>query len=705
MPDPQSDPAHDILAPLSVADPVKAAAWDVYQVQDKPTFEKRLKALKIPNEAKAALWDAKWKPPTTAKPVESKTGITPPKSAPAKQPAKPAGLMDDVRSAWDTLKATTVGGAARVKSGAINLYTGQGGRLHATRDLVEGAMQATIIPATAVLAAGLTSASAPEVLVGLGVGAGLAAGTSALASKFGASEDTAALIGDMAGFLAPGSKTIAGKIRPGGLANISEVAERMTVNDKYKLRLSTPEIATGTTFGTTAKQAQRAIGSTLTGGAVQGAERAAGKENAMAALDQTVRAIAQPGTREQAGVAASEGVASGERVLKGIGKEMGAEAQKANPVMLTADATYQGKTVPAIKPEIQRIFLSDVLPYLKKFPDEAGKAKKLVEYLRDNPGNDTNPAMFGPPVLSEQAQKILRAMPETEETPITSQLKSLYFNDGTDRVNIPELKKKRGQFFRAGKKGDKIIQAGVAKHFTSLLTQHMFATSPEFGAKSTEFRETAQIVRKGVAPLLSKIRDDIKGKNAGKPSLAVDYVARTPEDARMFRKALLDVAAKGPEGPQAKAAYNLVRATYWQEKIVNGLNGKPDLTGMIDRIEKQRPVLKELYGDADGQKLIKTGEEISQAFKSRAPDMQRSMYLIFTVARVLSGAGIGSLATTEASSGLITWLMYNPTMGRVFLNGSKAPDGYGYTALTRVAQAYAAHQAVLQQQRKHQEAK
>lgn len=55
-----SDPAYDILKGVNAPQPVKAAAWDVFQQTDEPTFTRRLKALNLPQAVKAQLWDAKF---------------------------------------------------------------------------------------------------------------------------------------------------------------------------------------------------------------------------------------------------------------------------------------------------------------------------------------------------------------------------------------------------------------------------------------------------------------------------------------------------------------------------------------------------------------------------------------------------------------------------------------------------------------------
>ncbi len=54
------DAAQDILAPLNVSDSVKADAWDAYHnAQDHMALTPALMGIKIPQEAKAELWDAK----------------------------------------------------------------------------------------------------------------------------------------------------------------------------------------------------------------------------------------------------------------------------------------------------------------------------------------------------------------------------------------------------------------------------------------------------------------------------------------------------------------------------------------------------------------------------------------------------------------------------------------------------------------------
>src|ERR1700674_4555810 len=100
MPDQDMAPARSILDPLTVAGPVKAAAYDVYKgVGDKATFRKRLDALNLPREAKEKLWDAKWKAPQAA---------PPPPSAPPKD-KHDAHIGAAPSSFWDVSRSTLTG--------------------------------------------------------------------------------------------------------------------------------------------------------------------------------------------------------------------------------------------------------------------------------------------------------------------------------------------------------------------------------------------------------------------------------------------------------------------------------------------------------------------------------------------------------------------------------------------------------------------
>ncbi len=53
------DQAHSILAPIEADDKVKADAWEIYYNSEGQDFEKKLGALSLPQETKAALWKAK----------------------------------------------------------------------------------------------------------------------------------------------------------------------------------------------------------------------------------------------------------------------------------------------------------------------------------------------------------------------------------------------------------------------------------------------------------------------------------------------------------------------------------------------------------------------------------------------------------------------------------------------------------------------
>ena len=97
---PQQDPARDVLDTVQASPRLKAAAWDAfYKAQDEASFKQAFDSLPLPNEAKAALWDAKFgRAPqpaaATAPPEAASAGMVPastPTERPQQAPASQAG--------------------------------------------------------------------------------------------------------------------------------------------------------------------------------------------------------------------------------------------------------------------------------------------------------------------------------------------------------------------------------------------------------------------------------------------------------------------------------------------------------------------------------------------------------------------------------------------------------------------------------------
>ena len=719
MPDiplPHEDPAADILMPLAAPKAVKAAAWDVFHTApDQKSFESRLKALPLPQDVKATLWD---RAKATGRFTPSPTGkVSPTAGQSTAGVTSPSLLESAIRPVRHPVE-TAVSGAQQAGRGLQEMWSGSapGGREHGLRDVIEGSFEATT-PVTLPLAVVATALSPADALLGMAVSFSGGKIAERVTQKFGGSEDTASLIGDVAGFLAPelpraGMRSAARLLGRSTAASRAESAELTRISEQYGLNLSKAETMPQGGAGTIARQAQRAATSTITGGAISAAERRKGDAAALDAIDRAVKAIATPGTTEQAGQHAKTGLEAARQATRIMGQRVSAAAEQAPSVPLTLPSPETH--TPSIASAIEDRFVLE----LKTLLDQPALARtadavKAIEHFKNTHGSNASAAFVtdatGHRTLSDEAKLILRALPSRGAegaitAPITEAAKLLYFKDPAKSnvqnslLQFATIRKNRALLTLEAEKGDPFFGAdpriGQARQLSHVLTTHMHEISPEYGQAADAFREALDVIgrKKG---LMTDLLNDLRTK----PSTAVDYLAKGPEYARSFRHALLDIAPTGPEGDQAKGAYNVVRATFVRDRIfhqpsqVPGQLGEVDLQGMPKRLVANAPVLQELFGkDALGQQLLATTSDLARGISAHAQQFQRTMYFIFATASLMTGGSPARFLKAEAATGFLTWLLYHPTYAHVVTAGLADPAAFTRSrpVLTRIGQAYAA---------------
>ena len=593
-----------------------------------------------------------------------------------------------------------VTGAEQFGRGAEDLVTGHGGRMNATADLWGGAMR-MLTP----LAVG--SAVLDPLEAGVYATYGYLSGTLGrlAAKKMGWSPAAQRLTGDVTGTFAPGAERFTRPLEGGFVTMTPEVQDRIKTNERYGLHLSGPEQASGTPQGEIGQSIQRAVSSTISGGHLQAAQRAQGDAAAQATIDGLLRQITTPGTTRGAGEAALTGVEAAKAGRSAIGDKMAAISAQQPPVDANAPLTLpNGTVVPSLKGQVEEYFVQKIWPYLDSYPDAAGKdGARIVRQMQNGRTPVEVPGPLGTPVLSDLAKKLLAALPETDQTPLTKSIKEIYF--GSDRPDFESVRLQRERLYDAKNKGDANFPKRVAVTAGQVIhniNEHLFAISPEFRKYSTAFARVSDIV--GDDTLVGKLLTQMKTT----PSAVLNYFgadAETADKMRMTRKALLGVAAAGPEKAEARTAYDLLRSTWWQRRIVEGADGKPDPQGLYARIQQgeRNGTLREWYGDAKGKELVKTATEIGKALSVRKEGMSRSLYYIFVGLQMLRGIGGMSLRKLqtafepEEGGGTMTWLMHNPKAAKWYVEGIHAPVTRRMVLVRRLQQAYgaylAAHQA------------
>lgn len=453
MPDPQSDPAQDILKPLAVSQAVKAAAWDVYQVDDKATFEKRLSALPLAKEAKAKLWDAKYAKPsvTSAAPDAAKPGVTSPK-APDKKPSE----------SWTDYAKRNARSLARVGYESIPMITGATGGMLASEfgpiGTVAGAGAGGLIGKRLqqYVRAITPVASLPQ--------QALPPTGQALAEMGG--EATSQMLQEAVGQVVAAPL---GWIRRGGFVpKTPEVVKTIAENKRLGTKLSGPEIASGTTVGEIGKTIQGYSGGAFYGSQAQRAVRERGTAAAFAEADDVMAYLGHPPI--------GAGSLASKPARTAVGQEMMKAAENAPPVDMRPIKA-------AALDELQK----NVVPRLAAFPDTVKNAKmaQLIRAIRNDPS-------------------LIQRMPRPAVLRVTDELLEHYKGDkalqtlrevlGSDD-DTPftgvwqQFRSLRGKSTPAGQLYAKDDAQRVSTYFTGQFRKAMSKASPDFDVASMKYRD------------------------------------------------------------------------------------------------------------------------------------------------------------------------------------------------------------------------
>lgn len=607
----------------------------------------------------------------------------PPATAPAAKPPAPTpGLLSRIGAAYTPMieRAKTQG--ERAIGGVKHLVTGEGGRSKAVSDVIEGGLGAAEVPALGVLA-GTMVLNPLETVAAAAIGYGVQAATEYGAKRLGTSPQFARAAGDVAGLVAPGAKGTSEFLRT-GIASTPEAAARLRTNERLGLKLSAPEIATGTKAGTAGKLLQQGVTSTVTGRTIQASQRAEGDHAATRALDQALATIAKPTTPVTAGRAAEAGIGAGQSGLRAIGAQLGAIAKQEPPVDI----------VPVMN-DAWKMLVDDIAPRLADFPELSKGAREAIIRGRTS-GHLIQ--VLGRPIQAD----ILKAISTKSQTPVMKVVRIILDagKAGGGDVQFDSAHAARSALMDYAGHGPiarRSPDEALAGRFASQLTDILSTASPAYKDASTRYRLAIEKVHHDATDKIFEVA-------TSQPEAAINAVGlEDVTKAKLLRQTMTEVApvAGTSEGQRGAQAFDAFRVGWFQRQVIEGRKAEsgtsatgtgPDFAGLGQRLRtaEKSGVLKELMGDRAGQLLVHTAREIGDAYDARAPQVTRSMYIVFTAARVLMGGSPANFAKSEAATGLLTWLLYRPQVARQFVIGSQSPTGRGQAMLQRLGQAYGA---------------
>lgn len=144
----------------------------------------------------------------------------------------------------------------------------------------------------------------------------------------------------------------------------------------------------------------------------------------------------------------------------------------------------------------------------------------------------------------------------------------------------------------------------ITKAFRQDLSDLMSSHGP-YQQATAAYAEAVQPFRKGLAPKLHRVALE------DPESLVRGLKGDQPTRLRLLRDLLTEQAPKGGGTVEGPAAWNAVRAAWTHKNLVQGGADK-----LLDRIGKLDPdFMATMYGDTEGQTILKNLQHIGQAFK------------------------------------------------------------------------------------------
>lgn len=624
MPDPQPDTAQGILEPLTIPKEAKAAAWDVYQVADRDTFEKRLGALPLPKEIKAKLWDSKYGTPAQEAPAPAPTAAKDPRIT-TPNAAKPASLKSD----------SLLGKIGRATYAELPMMGATIGAGLASAPFIAGA------PFTA----GASAFAAPTAgLVGAGAGGLIAHGVQRIISsvtgldapiRSAGDEATAQMTGQVAG---EGVGAVLGEAARGILAKAgldkgifrppagSEAAAALEANSQVGLGLSTPEIL----GGPAGRIAQYAGTRSTTGQVLQRKIRDQGDKAAANAVGRVLDQFSTPTTE----VGASDAT---QKIVQGLaGKASkrleGAITTKLAPATGTATtgqiaregAQAARRGLDAVQGEFGKIvdegpdldirsvkdvawqrFRSDVLPTLLNFPSMGPNTQSYKLLQKMNLAKDWMEA--GP-----ELARLLESDPILSgSSPMLRAYKRIL--TAKDTVPFRAAANMRSALRESGKAPDELLGStaqGFSTHLATQMRKVMADAHPAWDAAAAAYGPDARdFHEKLVEGLIGKDPEVfLKTLTSGDGQIMSTRV-------RSLGHLLLGTATKSAQPGDAevgKKAWDTVRSEWMRRNVFQG-----DVFGLADRIKKVDPeVLRAWFPDAAGKDVLQRAVQAGGQFES-----------------------------------------------------------------------------------------
>jgi hypothetical protein len=265
-----------------------------------------------------------------------------------------------------------------------------------------------------------------------------------------------------------------------------------------------------------------------------------------------------------------------------------------------------------LKSEVRRVLESEIRPSAVAFPREpiAGAGEDAAAAVGLSPEVAQRILAKGGPSAVAMQEAIDAAQGEAEKDVLKHPAlgvmnRILNAADDVPFAATHQFKRELDEAVGAGN-WDRSVQkrvTNITKTLRGTLREALGVHEP-YNRATAHYATIAPLYTKEIAPRLRKLA-------ATRPEALISMIkGGEPTPARMLRELLTEQAEAGGGGPEGRAAWDQVRASWTHEKILRGGLDKLDAT-----IGKLDPEFVDIfYGDASGQGVLANMKTISAAY-------------------------------------------------------------------------------------------
>lgn len=274
-----------------------------------------------------------------------------------------------------------------------------------------------------------------------------------------------------------------------------------------------------------------------------------------------------------------------------------------------AAATGPKVDITGLKAEAQRIIDKELAPSAVEFPREVPETPASILSAAG-----VSPAAAGR--LSPQAQAAVHSVQQAQQADLVKHpamgvlTRILNAEDSVPFAAAHQFKRELDDALLGTQ--DKVLKkrvTAITQHLRGDLRSAMTGHTP-YDLATSAYAQIAPLYTKGIAPQLRRLATD-------SPEAVIRLIkGNEPTKAAMLKELLTTQAAAGGDAAAGQTAWDSVRATWTQEKILKG-----GIDGITDRLDKLDPEFaKTLYGDASGQKIVANLRAIQTAYERAVAD-------------------------------------------------------------------------------------